>query len=75
MDCPTDESGSLPIGMSSELANKTIFTSLNKHYKFFLFGFGPDTTKENRILEITDNPVQYWEHEELIEFFTHLDVF
>ncbi len=52
MSCPIDEFGSFPIGMSDDLKNKTIFTSLDKCYRFFSYGFGPDITNRNRILVV-----------------------
>ncbi len=75
MNCPTDESESPPIGMSSELEDKTIFTPLDKYYKFFSYDFEPDITKANRTLEITGKPVRYWRSEEIMELFISLDVF
>ncbi|CAI2188343.1 8329_t:CDS:2 [Funneliformis geosporum] len=47
MNYPTDESGSLLIGISFELKNKTIFTPLDKYSKSlsFSYGFGPNITK------------------------------
>ncbi|CAG8814987.1 9463_t:CDS:2, partial [Gigaspora rosea] len=41
--------GSLKHGISGKLRNKTIFRPLDDHFKSFVYGFGSDFTRNNRI--------------------------
>ncbi|CAG8594623.1 4579_t:CDS:2 [Funneliformis mosseae] len=61
--------------MSDKLKNKTIFTPLDYYYKSFAYGFGPDITMNNRILEVTGHTFRRWENKEMMDVFIPLNVF
>ncbi|CAG8517327.1 4639_t:CDS:2 [Funneliformis caledonium] len=54
-------------GMSDKLRNKTIFTPLDYYYKSFAYGFGPNITMNNRILEVTGHTFRRWGNKEMMD--------